>query len=116
LLLFARGNATAQSDLLFTLDSVIQGATPGSEAFFTGTLTNTGSSPLYLNGIQFNFQGPASPYLTGDANVFFNNTPVSLAAAGTAGDTYAGQIFGVNVDPTTPRHLYGLGDADRGGR
>jgi hypothetical protein len=106
LLLFAGSHAEAQSDLLFTLDSVIQGGTPGSEVYFTGTLTNTGANPLYLNGIQFNFNSLAAPYLTGDPNVFFNNAPVSLAATGTAGDSYAGPIFGVNLDPTTPSDTY----------
>jgi hypothetical protein len=106
LLLLIGGNARAQGNLLFTLDSVIQNGTPGSEVYFTGTLTNTGTNPLYLNGIQFDFDSLAAPYLTGDANVFFNNTPVSLAATGTTGDSYAGQIFGINVDPTTPSGTY----------
>ncbi len=105
-LLMVKTRAEAQSDLLFTLDSAIQSGSPGSEVVFTGTLANTGVAPLFLNGIAFNFDGVGPAYLSGDANLFLNSVPISLAASGTVGDTYVGPIFGVNLDPTTPYGTY----------
>jgi hypothetical protein len=106
LFLLALRPANAQSDLLFTLDSIVQSGNPGDELIYTGTLTNTSSNPLYLNGITFNFDNAAVPYLSGDANVFNANVPLSLAASGSAGDSYSGAIFGVALDPSTPPGTY----------
>ncbi len=106
LLLLLGSSARAQSDLLFTLNQILVNAPPGSEVIFTGTLANTTAAPLYLNGIQFEFDSIAGTYLSGDANVFFNDDPASLAAAGTAGDTYNGPIFGVNIAADTPVSTY----------
>lgn len=89
--------ARAHADLLFELTQVSQTGSPGSEVFYSGTLTNTGSSALFLNGIQFNFDSLGNAVLSGDDNVFFNNVPASLAASGNANSSYSGSIFGVNI-------------------
>ena len=87
-----------RADLVFTLDPAQRTVTQGAEAFFTGTLTNTGTDELFLNSIDFN----ADPQLSGDSLVFLNNAPISLQASGTAGDSYTGLLFGVTTGSSTP--------------
>lgn len=98
--------AQAHADLLFELTQASQSGTPGSEVFFSGTLTNTGSSALFLNGIQFNFDSLGNAVLSGDDSVFFTNVPPSLAASGNPSASYTGSIFGVNIAGNAPTGTY----------
>jgi len=82
--------AHAQS-LAFTLSTTTLSGTPGSTVTFQGVLSNTGSSTLFLNGIDIGTTDPNLPSIDFDPNV-----PFSLAA----GDSYTGNIFGVVVSPS----------------
>jgi hypothetical protein len=109
------GVGQSQAQLLFSLSPNTQTGNPGTEVFFSGTLTNNGASNLFLNNLSFSFIGPNTGlYLSGDTNVFFSNVPGIL----TPSQTYTGQIFGINIDPTTPFGTYTgtvkvLGGTDR---
>ena len=66
-------------------------ASPGGMVEFTGTLTNTGATTVYLNG-----DVSILPYthLTLDDSPFFNFAPLFLAGGG----VYTGPFFDVMVD------------------
>ncbi|GEM_PF-2378799 len=92
-----------RAQLLLELDSVVQITEAGGQAAFTGTLTNTGTTELFLNSIGFNFQGDAANYLSGDDTPFFSNVPASLPGNG---GTYVGTIYNINVAQGTPNGDY----------
>jgi hypothetical protein len=80
----------ARAQLLFTLDNPSQAGFPGQTLTFTGTLTNTGTSTVFLFGDTFSLAGVG---LTLDDEPFLANAPLSLGS----GDIYAGQFFTVEV-------------------
>src|ERR1700682_2574233 len=87
------------NSITFTLSAVF--GAPGSTATVYGTITNTGSSTIYLNGASFSLSSPS--FLNGDTTNFFLNAPLSLA-----GGTNSGLIglFSFGIAPGTPRGLY----------
>ena len=89
---------TARAQVTFTLASSSAMTTASSEVFFTGTITNTSSSTIYLNGlnlVQNASTTPASGVFTTDSSPFYNNAPASLAPMGSMGNSYTGQLFGI---------------------
>src|ERR1017187_7456629 len=89
----------ARAALSVVLTPASQGASQGTEVFFTGILSNTDpTNDLYLNDIQF----VASSNLTTVANAFFANVPGILSA----GQTYSDIVFAVIIKPTTPTGNY----------
>jgi len=91
--------ASMRADLAFVLTPAAQSGVGTNEVFFTGTLTNTSlTDNLFLNNIQFSFNGAATNYLTADTNIFFANVPGILLP----GETYADIVFGVAINPATP--------------
>src|SRR5438105_10139723 len=86
----------ARADLTFTLTPIIQAGPPGSLLTYSGTLSYTGATPIFLNDIDIAFNGGAGAVLTGDSTIFFNNVPGIFFD----GDVYNGPIFGVQVSPS----------------
>lgn len=83
--------ATAQ--LNFTLSSNVQEGIPGSTVTFSGTLMNTGSSDVFLNGDGIYL---SNTLMSGDDSPFFNNAPLSLSS----GQSYTGALFTVTISPS----------------
>lgn len=79
-----------RADLLFSLDSPIQSASPGDSVSFTGALFNDDVVDVYLNGASANL-----PYseLSVDFTDFFALVPPSLAP----GESYSGPILSVDI-------------------
>lgn len=92
-----------RAQLLIELDSAVQSAEAGGQATFTGTLTNTGTTELFLNSIGFSFEGSASNYLSGDDTPFFSSVPASLPSNG---GVYVGTIYNINIAQGTPNGDY----------
>lgn len=93
-------------NLVFSGPSSLTGA-QGTEAFFNGTLTNNSTTDsISLDGISFSFN--SEPFFTGDDNIFYNSVPDALAP----GQTYTGNIFGINIDATTPVGIYSDNNAN----
>src|SRR4051812_25221089 len=81
--------------LEFTLVPAVQSGAAGTEVTFSGTLTNNSDTDtLFLNDIQFSFNGAAATALTADSNVFFANVPGTLLP----NETYTGPIFTITID------------------
>jgi hypothetical protein len=79
----------ARAELLFTLDQPAQSGLPGARLTFSGTLTNTGESTLFLNSNAFQVEQG----LTLDDAPFLD-VPESLAA----NQSFFGTIFFVDID------------------
>jgi hypothetical protein len=105
---------SAHANLTMTLSPSVQNGPRGQEVVFSGTLTNTSATKIFLNDIQATLSAGVSPYLTLKPNAFFSNVPgillpgesysnselfrVSLSALSSPGD-YPGTIV-----------MYGGGD------
>ena len=88
------------AQLAFTLHLDQLTAGPGGSVTFSGTLTNTGPSELFLNGDTYNL---AEPDLILDDSPFLLNFPLSLQG----GETASGDLFTVTIGPTyTARYLH----------
>ncbi len=88
--------ASARADTItISLDSQYQSG-PGSVFTFFGTLTNTGSDTVYLNG----YTPVLDAGLVLDGNPFFANAPLSLDPGQSTADI---ELFTITVPP------YGLG-------
>ena len=86
----------AADTITIVLDSPSPGGLPEDVLAFSGTLTNTTSVDVYLNGDDYNLTSlPASAF---DDSPFFNNTPTGLIPAlGTTGDI---GLFNVTIPGT----------------
>ena len=84
--------ATARAQLLLTLTPAGLSGASGTTLRIAGTLFNTGTSELFLNG---GFLTISSPSLTFDDTPFFANVPESLPG----GDSFTGEIFDIVIDP-----------------
>lgn len=92
--LFAAAGTAQASIIDFTLTSPVA-ATAGDVITFNGTLTNTTSSPVFLNSLNLSLPGFDSSNL--DPTPFFINTPASLGPSGSTGDV---ALFTVTIpDP-----------------
>ena len=87
LLCFSQASADT---ITFLLDQPIVSASPGDVISFTGTLENSGTATLFLNGALGTL--PYVDFLV-DYGPFFSAVPASLAP----GEIYSGEIFGVAV-------------------
>ena len=87
-------------ELSFDLTSSSLSATAGTSTTldFTGTLSNSTSAVVFLNG-DVNFLDQS---LALDDSPFFASAPLSLAAGG----SYSGPFFDVTVNPATPPGSY----------
>jgi hypothetical protein len=84
--------AAARADLIFTLDSPTFSGAPGNSVAITGTLLNPDPNPVSLT----DFSGLlTSPDLDFDLTDFFTVVPSVL----NNGDSYAGPIVAVVIDP-----------------
>lgn len=99
---------SAHAQLNFTFTPATQTGSPGAPLTFSGTLTNSGSSELFLNGYTTT---PIAPDLTLDDTKFFNNVPLSLMA----GDSFSGKLFDINIAPTALPDDYVIGFTVLGG-
>jgi len=75
--------------------------TAGEDVTVFGTITNTGTALVYLNGETFSLG--SSSLLNGDVTDFFDNAPLSLA-----GDSNSGLIalFSFDIAPDTAPGVY----------
>jgi len=113
LALFPSAPCLAQTGLSFTLatPTITAGASPTDQVFtFNGTLTNTSSTSLSLNGDQFSVDPP----LTGDDSAFANfflfptdpsGNPLPQPTLG-AGQSLNLALFNVTVPTGTPLGSY----------
>lgn len=114
LALLSPAPCTAQPGLDFTLatPTITVGTSPTDQVFtFNGTLTNTSSTPLYLNGDQFSVDPP----LAGDDSAFVNTFLFPTAPSGSPlpqptlgiGQSLSLALFNVTVPTGTPLGSYG---------
>lgn len=94
--------ADAQLQLTFTPDT--QETLPGGTVDFTGTLVNTSSSEVFLNGDSINLTG--SDFLIDDSP-FLNNAPLSLTATGTPDSSYTGLLLTIDTTTEDPGLYFG---------
>ena len=94
------GAARAQVSLVLTPAGQIGTAT--NEMNFSGSLTNTGSTNLYLNDIQCILFPPGSISLNADTNAFFANVPGILLP----GESYTDVVFGLTLGAVAPPGVY----------
>jgi hypothetical protein len=92
----------AQAQLSFELASADQIGTATNEMTFSGSLTNTGSTNLYLNDIQCVLFPPGLTVLNADTNAFFANVPGILLP----GETYTDVVFGMTLGAVAPPGVY----------
>lgn len=78
LLLAALSLAPARADTIIALDSAAQTGSPGDTLIFTGMVSNTGLSTVFLNSANLNLAG--NSFTPDFIDPFFNNVPVSLDA------------------------------------
>ncbi len=97
--LVTAGAARAQLGFVLTPSAQTGSA---SEIVFSGALTNTGSTNLYLNDIQYVLLLSASNSLRVDTNAFFANVPGVLLP----GETYTDVVFGVTLGAIAPPGNY----------
>lgn len=93
------GNRPAHAQLLFMLNPAGLSGLPGGTLTFNGTLTNTGPSDLFLNGIQANL---FAPDMIVDVSAFFINTPASLSS----GESVTADLFQVLMGVNVPNGKY----------
>jgi hypothetical protein len=97
LLLIAIPSARAQ--LVFTFDQPLLTGTPGDTLTFSGTITNTGPTEVFLNGDIYNLTNVA---LALDDSLFLSNFPVLLAS----GEIASGEMFTVFIGPGAVSGIY----------
>jgi hypothetical protein len=91
---------TARADVIFNLTPPMLSTAAGTTIEFTGTLTNTGSAEVFLNG---DLSMLLYSNLTLNDSPFFANSPLSLAAGG---GSYFGPFFDIIVDPVAVPGVY----------
>ena len=94
---------SARGDVIFNLTPSALTTSPGGTVEFTGTLTNTGSTDVFLNG---DSAGGLPPILTLDDSPFFGNAPLFLTGTG---GFYSGPFFDVMVVPAALPGIYSGG-------
>ena len=93
----------ANAQLLISFDPSLLAGQTGDEVIFSGTITNTSGSTVFLNNEDQTYT-PASqgdPF-TNDSTVFFTNVPGTL----NAGESYTGAIFGLTIGSGFDAGLY----------
>lgn len=99
LALLVSGGKAANAQVSFLIQPVNLAGKPGDLLSFTGILTNLGTDEVFLNSDLFSLNGVG---LTLDDSPFFTNFPLSL----TGGQTFSGEIFTVELDPTVGPGIY----------
>jgi hypothetical protein len=89
----------AHADAIMTFTPSTLNTTAGGTVEFDGTLTNTGTADLYLNGDEIIL---LYPDLTNDDSLFFADSPLFLSP----GDSYTGPFIDVSADLATPSGSY----------
>jgi hypothetical protein len=98
LILATLGTAVAKADdITITFDQPNQTATAGDTLQFFGTITNDTDATIFLNNDGLTLAGQSFTI----TDQFFNTVPISLAAAGTAGDS-SGDIELFDVSASNP--------------
>jgi|SRR5579871_6612031 len=88
-----------RAQLQFDLTPAVLTGMPGDTVTFSGTLTNLGGAELFLNGDGIDLAGTG---FTDDDTDFVLGAPLSLAPAGTPGDTWSGNLFDVAIASDVP--------------
>ncbi len=95
LMLMLTATVAGAGTLDFNFTSSLQYVAAGTVTF-SGTLTNTGATPLYINGDN------VSSALPFDDTAFLLNVPAVMSA----GQTITTNLFSIMVPPGTPLGLY----------
>lgn len=104
--------AVVRADLLVALSPAVQNSARGREIVFSGTLTNSTSSRIFLNDLVAMLSGASATELTYQANAFFANVPGILEA----GESYSNsELFRVSLGATSPANDYSGSVTLRGG-
>lgn len=90
---------SAHAQVSFLIQPANQVSNPGDLLTYTATLTNTGSSEVFLNSDTFNLTGVG---LELDDSPFFTNFPLSLQGGGVA----SGDLFTVLIGPSVAPGSY----------
>lgn len=90
--------ARSQAQLQFTLSNPVQNGIRGQTLTYSGSLVNSGTGTVFLNGASFNLAGTG---LTPDETPFLVNAPLSLAP----GQSYVGSFFEVFVALSAPTQI-----------
>jgi hypothetical protein len=98
------GGAAAKADTIsLNLTAAFQTGTPGETLTFDATAANLDpSDTIYLNSDSTSVSAP----LALDDSPFFTNFPFYLNPAGTAGDSFTGELFSVFIPNGTADGLY----------
>jgi hypothetical protein len=94
--------SAARAQVSFVLTAADQIGTDTNEMTFNGSLTNTGSTNVYLNDIQFVLTPPGLTALNADTNAFFANVPGILLP----GQAYTDAVFGITLGAVAPPGVY----------
>jgi hypothetical protein len=99
LIIAAVSVSAARADATLTFTPSTLSTTPGGTVEFDGTLTNTGTFDLYLNGDSFDLEYSD---LTVDDSPFIFSGPMLLSA----GESFSGAFIDVTADAATPSGSY----------
>lgn len=112
LLMLAMACQTAFAGLTLTLNPSAQPVSAGSEALFSGTLTNTSSTErLFLNDIAASFTADPQSDTALASNAFFASVPGILQP----GESYEGPLFQLTLTDSSPAANYTGSITVRGG-
>jgi len=93
----AMAASVAHADAMTTFDDPNQNGAPGSTLQFFGTILNSGSDAIFLNGDELNLAAPSTDFTITD--LFFANAPLSLGAGDSSGLI---ELFDVTVNNPFP--------------
>lgn len=103
LIYYSLGIIALRADLVMSLTANTQRGAGGTELVFSGTLTNTGATKLFLNDIVPSLNGSATTNLAFGPNSFFANVPGILLP----GESYTdSELFRVLVNGFAPEDIY----------
>jgi hypothetical protein len=103
------GGARAHANTLYvTLTNPDQVGAPGSVIQYFGTLTNNGSSTVYLNSDSLNIGGLPADFILDD--LFLDNVPISLDGGASSGPIELFDVMVTSPFPDTPAVYTGTYD------
>jgi hypothetical protein len=98
------GQPVAKAQVLLTLTPDTEVTMSGGIVDFPGTLLNTSSDVVFLNGDAINLAGPG--FLIDDSP-FLDNAPLFLTDNGSPDSTYSGLLFTVDTTTEPPGSYFG---------
>ena len=107
----------AQAQLALMLEPDVETGAADATLLFEGDLFNqSATTPLFLNGIAFDYTGDAANYLEASDSIFITQIPDILGIAGAANDHYSGPLFTLRLSSAIPQGTYSGSVTVLGGR